>query len=225
MAARFAFVVALLAVLIAVSAGERPGDVVEVTAIFRDDAGVAVIPDSAMWLVFRDGEPEDSTAWISAASLDRYHRVLQWQWEIPSDAPDSARYSFALRANHASSTITNDYIRTDPPHVWLSAGRVDSLSQGAINDLWVGHATATTDTLTERRGGWIIADGDSVTNARVFATRRASFVPGDIVGFGWSTAGAYRMVIQTDPAAGDTVYVWAYYAGRWVKQATEVVID
>lgn len=210
--------VILLGILfVAIVHGEIPGQMVNGIAIFRDDAGVAAIPDSARLFVYRDGTLLRSSDTIAGGRITTSGSVLIWKYLLPSTSPDSARFTFIMRASKASASISNDYFACIPasfePSPEVSSNTVASFQTGTASTSWA--EVDSTD------AGGIYKSGTGVTGAFVFATSNSNGT--GVIGYGLSSLGDYHIRVPLSPTAADTFYVSAWYQNAWLLSPTQVI--
>lgn len=217
-------VLAMLCLIAATVAwGERPGDTVELTAVFRDSLGVAIHPTTATAYVVKNGSPVDSSKTLANSGITSYRsKLLKWRYTIPAATVDSSRFNFYIRASLTTGTgITDDWLTCTPATVLVHDGTVDSLSPASVVDLFVGEADSTFTIIDATDAGQILDSGnDPVTGAFVFASLNSNLT--SIIGFAKSTLGNYYLTVPLDPVAADTFYVSAWYQNSWLKSATMV---
>lgn len=210
---------AVLAFLVfaSIAFAERPGDTVELRAFCRDSLGVAVSADSARLFVYRDTTLVESSKTIGDGITLGQTLSLKTKYTIPAATPDSARFSFWIRAK-ADDIL--DYYPCTPHTIEMHAGTVDSISPAAVVDLYVGDSDSTFAVIDSSDGGGIYSSGTPVTGAMVFVSSDAAMT--NKIGFGKSTLGQYHITVPLDPVAADTMYVSAWYQNTWVRASTMV---
>jgi hypothetical protein len=208
--------VILLGILfVAIVHGEIPGQMVNGIAIFRDADGVAAVPDSARLFVYRDGTLLRSSDTIAGGRITTSGSVLIWKYLLPSTSPDSARFTFIMRAS--GDGLSNDYFPCIPasfePSPEVSSNTVASFQTGTASTSWA--EVDSTD------AGGIYKSGTGVTGAFVFATSNANGT--GVIGYGTSTLGQYHLRVPLNPTVADTFYVSSWYQNAWLKSPTRVI--
>ena len=211
--------VILLGILltVVVAHGEIPGEIINGSAIFLNANGVATLPDSARLFVLRDGNLVHSSYTYPGGGITALGSVLRWTYLLSSSSPDSARFSFVMRASKASESISNDYFFCRPasfePSPEISSNTVASFQTGTATTQWA--EVDSTD------GGGIYKNSAGVTGAFVFATSNSNGT--GIIGYGTSVLGQYHLRVPLSPTEADTFYVCAWYQNAWLKTPTQVV--
>ena len=210
----------LFLVAAAVTWGERAGDTIECYGVFRDSSGVATVPTTARFFVFRGGTVMDSSATL-LTTITRYHRVLKARYTIPTTAPDSSEYVFAFKASGPG--VVDDWFAAVPSRVTIGADYVDSLTAPAVVDLWTAIQDSSFAVIDSTEGGGIYGtSGEQLTNASVFISTESNLT--GIIGFGYSSIGDYHIVVPLSPTESDTLYISAWYQNSWVKSPTQFIV-
>jgi hypothetical protein len=192
---------------------------VELNAFCRDSLGVAVAADSARLFVYRDTTLVQSSQTIANSKIKLGQtRRIKAKYTIPVATPDSARFSFYVRAK-ADGIL--DYYPCTPATVLVHDGTVDSLSPASVVDLYAQQTSIEWGVVTSTDGGKVTQSGTDLTGATVLISPAANL--STITASGQSTAGNYYIPVRLDPTKADTMYVSAWYQGDWVKSYTRVI--
>lgn len=206
-----------------------PGDTLQITVAALDSAGGAFLPDTATVQVYRLGTLVESLGYPGDLTQITGHKQLTGQYIIPDSW--SATYDLRLVGKFTGDGFTNDALIVDPPRVRVNPNViVDSLMAGAIGDLWAGIAdgTAAIVDTTDCTPCGVYSGGQGVTGALVYIVRNSSGVFGnmtDVVGFTYSVDGYWRTRIPLVPGVDDTVYVFAYTAGRYQPSGQRLIVE
>lgn len=206
-----------------------PGDTLQITVAALDSAGGAFLPDTATVQIYRHGTLVTSLGYPGTLSQISGHNQLTAQYIIPSTW--TATYDLRLVGKFSGDGFVNDAMIVDPPRVRVNPGMiVDSLEAGALGDLWAGIAdgTAAIVDTTDCTPCGVYSGGQGVTGALVYIVRNSSgaFVAmSDVVGFTYTVDGYWRTRIPVVPGVDDTMYVFAYQAGRYQPAGTILIVE
>ncbi len=232
---------------------DRAGQTVEFLGHFRDDNGIAAVPDSVKFLVYVNGQPYDSSAWLTSLGNYTNFRTLQYQWLIPS-LDDSSTVSCVARASGETGIVLDEFLMS-PTNILLRAAMtdtfsgawmdsvnaqltvvaglesgdtihayVDSIAPAAVADIHDVEADLLTAVIdSSDAGGIYYPGGGVVTDARVYATADSGSW-GTPFYMTHSILGDYKLAVPK-PATGTlTYYISAFYPGTWAKTWVPVVV-
>lgn len=205
------------------------GDTLQVSVVAVDSSGIEILPTSAKVYFDYLGSRIDSLYYPSGGlSQDGSLAKLDGTYVIPTTWSHS--WTLSMTGIFTGDGFTDALAFVSPDRVRInSASIIDSLTAGAIGDLWSGIASgeaAIIDTTDCTNCGVYASGGAGASDVPVYITRSSTFTSmSDVVGFTWSASGFWRVRVPATPGVADTFYVWAYRQGSYQPSAAQVIVS